>query len=824
MYSLELDITYDGSRLDRPDQEGDPEIHVWTSVNDAQSIRRVEWADSERLVSKKMTVTVDMENQYDGEDTPFRHDAAIWFGALAQSPNAQKVAVRQRVGAGQVYLHFLADSDDEIDVPLQLFNHTDRQGVRYTKGMVTIHAVRLADGFVPEFAETAGPFEYIPQNAALLHSSVRSFVQRAIYPFTEEAEGAGLAIKPAVKFVKRVHAPFFNTTAGMLPGPLYWVFARQYQHTAPSEAWAEKLVDLALRRANRSRAWMQGAIEDQFDDADAKWVSDEFVEAVEIVGTALCIVSTSLPYTGDRVDLNRRDTAFVSSTNVHPAESFDEALLRQGGDCEDLGHAEYEVMDVLLKGVPSLARGDTWARRGSFHSPLLQNIQRVLHLYVGLGSLGSVMSAALGNSNGTKTKKAQFIIDSRADANVEVGAHMWTELVPQRKFVALVRRTAPDLDEAQLLDPAMVDAPWTYTLPHLVLEGTGRLKPLQLPRVAYCSPYDTIERRKAVVARDDMWHATLAALMGSAKIFKVFQVERRQANTTRVPNARVNTFYRRATYAYTPYLLERGLGIPYLTWVNRGDRVTEPGNPLYTEAASAIASTKLREQAIEYEAAHTEELHEVAAIGAKEDSPGHTPAMLLARRLATGSFDRPNRADDEITYGVNMADRLRQEPAWPEHVALLPGHALDEVEAASIASFMRQLKPNIVPDLVLETSPSADDWRMVRSTQTKRADWRPEAEAHAHEEVFDDVKQRVRALFAGWHEDDVDTDDRVLLTLFFKPYDLVSDDLADAIEAAVRAQRDAGLVLNARVYLEAPIEQIENGVLQLQCRAQKSQQ
>ena len=823
-YTLRLSLVYDGSKLAPDDEESEPELHTWTSINDRERVHAIEWADATELMSAPLTVDVDFTNERDDDDaaasSAWRLDTTLWFGALAQSPNHGQVNVRQNVGSAFVYLRDLLDFDAEqpIRLSLGLFNHTDEKGRRYEKGRLLITSVkgvgrvnsllaRHADRTL--FAAAASPFEYVPQNAALLHSAVRSVVQRAIFAVTDEAETLGLAIQPAVDFVRRVHAPFFNTTAGMLPGAFYWTVPRQYKFRESSEQWAHNLVKLALKRRNRSEQWLADTLSRQLADTKAPWVSDAFVEAVEVIGTALCITSTSLPYTGDRTDINRRDDVrFVSSANVHPAESFDSALLRRGGDCEDLGRTEHECYYVLLKGLKQHADTSVpWKRRGSWSSELLQSVQRVLHLYVGTGNLGSVLAAALGNSNGT-AKETQYIIDTAHDANVKVGAHMWYELVPQRKFVALIKRTTPNVDESSLLDPAMIDAPWTWTLPHLLLEGTGRLMPLQLPRVAYCSPYDDdVEKRKRVRDEDEARQATLKRVMESEKIFQAFEVERYQTKTKRVPDARVNKFYRRTTYAYTPYLIERGWGVAHLMYVNVGERVKEPTSELYSETGSvdgvAIGAQETT-AATQERALHT-------FIGDSET--GERRTGIREKMIGLKS-----RTGQQITYGVNLADKLRQEPGWPAHVALLPGPPIEEVEAAAIASFIRQLKPNAVPDVRMATMPKASEKRLKRVEN--RVKFVAADETREQQRTFDTMQDAVRNVFSAANEQwPKETPDKhTVLTLFFKEYDLLEHGIAEAVADAVARQKLAGLVVNARVYKEVPIENIENGVLQLLCR------
>lgn len=812
--SLLVTAVYDGSRLAPPAEESDPEVLAWTSVNERCVLHRVEWEDARRLVSVPFTMRIELDNEYDGSDAEWRHDAAVWFSAMAQTPNHEGVCVRQHVGASFVYVRQLLDAErsgEPLDLSLGLFNHADETGARYEKGRLRITGVEAAGARRLNtllqrhdndtlFAAEASPFEYVPANASLLHSKVHSVVQRSIFPITDEATAAGLGIAPAVDFVRRVHAPFYNTTAGLLPGALYWTVPRQYRFTESSEEWALRIVQLALKRRGRSERWLESTINEQFADLRATHVSPAFVEAMEVLGTALCITSTSLPYTGDRVDANsRRPRAFVSAQNITPAESFDCALLRMGGDCEDLAKTIHACYYVLLKGMPELKNvAVAHQRRGSWRSPLLRAVQRALHLYVGTGNLGSVLAAALGNASATEAaREKQYVIDSARDNAVRVGAHMWYELVPQRRFAALVRRSTPRLDAtAALVDEAVPDAPWTHTVPHLLLEGTGRLSPLQLPRVAYCAPSATTAEREAVARRDETVQRTLLAVVRSAKVFSALQVERRQRKTRRVPDARVNAFYRRATYAFTPYLIERGFGVTHLMWANRGERVPEQASPLYDDMVAEAAA-------------------------APEETPSSVRLYHIGTSAeATGSANVDPASLKPLSYGVNVADKLRGAP----HVALLPGPPIDEVEAAAIASIQRQLKPDSVPDVRLRTTPLAAERRYKR--RGERVALADSAATAAEEETFEALRAGVRELFADagaeWPTD-VDTPDAVtdstpvLLTLFFKEYDLVDRRVASVLVSAVSAQKAAGRVLNARVYKEIAIDNIENGVLQMLC-------
>jgi hypothetical protein len=312
---------------------------------------------------------------------------------------------------------------------------------------------------------------------------------RSIAMFTQEAAAKGQgAFLPASEEVKRVHAPFYHLPSGLAPGMVYLMAPGATKIDNPVrlariEKWMRKIMMYALERENAREDTFIQIVNEQMARTDNAY-DDNFTQCAAIVGQAMAIPPTSLPYIGDFVRTGKRcvntktnssqQEGFIEFNNkeLHAVERFSEEAQNDGGDCEDGGCFANRIGNVLAT--------NEWS------DPLVQAAGKIMQQYVVSLNLGSVRSAALGND---KEKKQQShektTIDSSEDRAMNYGAHMWCEAVPLAKTVALIQRSVSDLDPNLLWLPGASRAPWTAALPHMVVEATGRLTSLLLPVTEY---------------------------------------------------------------------------------------------------------------------------------------------------------------------------------------------------------------------------------------------------------------------------------------------------------------------------------------------------
>lgn len=248
--------------------------------------------------------------------------------------------------------------------------------------------------------------------------------------------------------ISDINAYVFAGHCGLLP-------ACAYLGTRPSgssTAYFEHCARIVFARHNLNP--------DTFD-----WKRDK--RAASLLSRVLTLPANLLVYVPDLVFFrsSKDPNVFISKT----LESFDSALARGGGDCEDL------ALTVIIVGLELLA--------ATAHDPsnsIANGLAWVRQQYVQGMVLGGVTSAEINGDYGT----------------TEMGAHMWTIMIKKSKFVRLWRngnlfsekeasavglreQDYASLDFARAAGLPNADA--ADTVPHLpdvlVGEGTGFLVP-----------------------------------------------------------------------------------------------------------------------------------------------------------------------------------------------------------------------------------------------------------------------------------------------------------------------------------------------------------
>lgn len=832
--SLTFTFTYTSGIADRRFERA-PQLRVWRNFGPKRNLGAlpVAWHENSQTLSRPLSVTVPLDD-YEGAGERAKAADAVHFEVFAQTQNKDGSQMRQRVGYGALRIGELlawqsASNKKPLAVMLALYNYWDGDGKRVPKGQLNVESVTFDDEWRPHRDEE-DPFEFVPSNEQFISSTSRNAVARSIIPYTDQAAAAGLGIDPIAEPLKRVHAPFYNTTAGMTYGPYYWLTPGR--DSSNNQAYFDQLLGYALRRDNRTAEWFVSTIERQFAQPanDPAAYDDEFTECARLIGIAVAIPATSLPYVGDSVDLNDR---FKTSQNgyiehrddkIHATESWDCAICRNGGDCEDLAHLIHRTYRGLRQGE--------WA-----DGSLAAAARRVLRLYTGCGSLGSVLSAALGNDmTDPAAAKRDYIIGTQRDNNVKVGAHMWYELMPTAKFVALLRRTTDDVpDDLELETPA-----WRVHLPHMIEEGTGRLDPLQRPRISYLVHASKIDKLD-VVARAEAHQRVLKHLMANTRTTKLMQMVRAQAKRTRVPNARVNHFYRRTTAMTTVDFLERGYSVLEFMWTTVGARqpVPQDADPHYEDdplSASALAAAG--------EFAQMERALDMQPVQATADSSDADADTVSAKgafsRIAelfgaavAGEVDdhhlrtagHTQRLDQSkrLRYGIDMADKLEDRPLLA-HAGLMPTTLIDAVEARVAAETFKNMRPIALPgddEIALQMMAAEDE-----SLRNIGRDPQPERD-FADAQLGALVRWAGATFGAAWptHEE-ARARYLSLVTLFvskdhLRPLPGAADGqktaFRRAIEADFAAQKEAGVIVYGRVYSETSLPQRTDVVLQFYC-------
>lgn len=891
---LRFTFNYDGSLLAPPEQEKAPLLAVWTSQSEPNGDTRpmsffpIEWADSARCEAKPIAASIRLPMQ-DGRVVIDR-DLTLGLQIKAHSPTHHGDSGLRNCGValvplGHMLFADLAALNDNLDVeaanrddfeaasrilssrstPLLLRFATlvDERHQHVIKGgavIEDIHVVALdaedddapkdplplefrtgADGTIEPLTE----FSYVPSNEALSASISQLPVVRSIMMFTEDALANNhqepnwqpYGVHPTTKESMRIHAPYFNSEAGLLHGS---AFATQPGDSTPppgpllnaAEDWMLGRARDALWLHNRSDKWFIETVNGQVVRTDNTYDDVGIPLACEIMVRALTSAPTAMPYMSDEKSSSARSKllrvrskhGFVQfnisadGSGLHSVEEFRREEDDDCGDCEDSANLAYRT-------ALALADGD-WSH------PLMLAFQSLARQFVASINLTSVRDASIDNDI-TKSHQMRGTdeIDSEADRSQAYGAHMVGMLMPAMKFAALMRRSMPTLNKEMVISPLASRAPWTVGLPTLLLEGTGRVVGDQRVAVSAVLFDDADDsRRKATVKRHLRRQKLLAAILGSTRTFKRMGMVREQPRVVEAPNVRLTNFYRNLTHMLTAHLVRLGHSNTDILYSQCGPRkpiaaadATFQPNPL---------SVALRAPASSTSTALTVAGNEASAVDSRDGelamellgSPMRTKPPGAASLIGNSSDAKPPHVG-RIVYGVPLYDVL-QSPL-NDSVALTPSTPMTGREVRVQAELMRHNQP------ISQVGDMRNVRRMhaaAKESLRVNCDIDVAENERAEDERFERLRTGIRRTMGTLAEDgsapqewparDSNTSGELVSFSFAMPL-LASDEVVDALVADIRDLNEAGTARYARVAIEQPMPHRRSVALQLFCKLPK---
>lgn len=831
-------------------------LSAWRNWGDVRMISEspVKFSDTQLVVSEKIKVRVPVGKG----KVVLPADAAVMFEILASVFNPDGVRVRIRGGYARIMLADLLVRD-ERKFSVDYFNDWDEKGERTQCGTIDVTSVDFVDTKRESisFAEPT-PYSFVDSNSDFIAKTTTCIVARKIVAYTDEAAARGKSFTPLRQILTHVQAPWYNATAGVTYGAVFWMLSKT---SSDNTEFYDELIGNALFRRNRDKEYFLSTIENQFVDIkeNPEYFNDEFNMVVRIIGDVLCMPSTALPYISDFVDANKRKIMNASGKAGLPkynpklmksSESWDCAIVRNGGDCEDLAR----LIHLTFQGL----------RTGKFaEGSLAAAAQKVLKLYVGCGSLGSVLSPAMGNDNEPVAKKyaGPNIIDSEEDKKADVGAHMFYEIHPTWKFVEFLQKTTtnlPDSVHGEHREPG-----WRNLI-SCILEGTGRLDPFQLPAAAASTSPDRAVR-EALVEKETNRRRAIRYLVENSSVTSLMQMTRAQKEMKYVPNARFGDFYMQSTSFATLEFMD-SLNTVEFMWATLGEREPEEkSDELYMKnvrtkkplpTAQSIASSPdsscccddespsdvfsqaaslfepslavgapltkpLVIETIKRSTEHQKRVNLALESGFVRGVPSISQALLREEKImkpaaVTAHETRPNLP---IRFGVDTEDKFRVPEA--RHVAILPTTSLDGVEMRVLAEFTRNLRPASLPGDYSYSN-------MIHAAEEKSL-----AAIGVDINKGETESDKAVKTLKKWAHDDMNgenwpTHDEAekkrlsLVTLFFAKTELRPDSnnkniVLEKIMSEYGALRKDGVIKSARVGTEVPITKRDQVVLQFMC-------
>lgn len=570
--ALRFSYKYNAKNLAPDPYEKDPVLLWWTSAYEGWSKEiPVIWKDELHVESVIHTITIPY---FKGK---IRTDDTIGFECMVLAPNQDKQYVRSKAGSGCFYMDEFVDdvengsTNEKYKINLVL-NTYEVDGKPFEKGTITVFlngAVILGDP--PEFRKVKNGYlqeekeMMIEMNTILMASIIETLI-----PYDESAKQYDCEFPPTYPSLERIHAPIWTTERGILPGSYFWVHYTKYP---PQEEFFENLATIALSRAGILREDFIESVKNQFQST-SKQINPDFFDVITMTADMFTILSTSLPYIGDFTNTKKRGVSQLFDEGEQVAiESFHDALRMLGGDCEDLAclidrvAMGFELGDPVLKnnGIP-------WRKHGGWKSQLLDSIQRIAHIMVPMGSLGSVVGAYLDEKDKEKHKPPP-IFQSQEDNNVEIGAHMWWEWIPLFKVENLISRAN---GERSFIMEDRDRLPWEANLPHFIGEGTGYLSPILKPIGDYFT--GNMEEMNKRVTDHELKLAAIGNIGSETVTIKQGQIQRLQSMLKYIPDSRLSRFYRETTNCFSNKFLRAGYNFSEFEWIQTSPRISEVTN------------------------------------------------------------------------------------------------------------------------------------------------------------------------------------------------------------------------------------------------------
>lgn len=513
-------------------------------------------------------------------------DASLWFHTMARQKSSESNYLYENTGSSRILLSDI----------LSVSNPNERDFTyKHKKGMIVhYHPIKMAclkysnpdvepKGYIHAWLNQVEnekhismskvkPYDWVPCNNAKLEKYMFVTIEKNMGVFASPVKNKyKVKFRPISRELKHVHAPLYSTPIVTAPGWAY--FARLTQESNPSEKMYSRIARIVLERTKVSD---QGFVEMSKlpePSTTPKEYPMRLHQAAALVVMMGAVLPNSIPYIGDYAYINHSPSRterfiipkkgknkkgfsygvgkFFHLFTIHSGErisdeSFDDALWRKAGDCEDLAA-------LLLRVLGNI-------QYGKWKDPVLIAAQGVARHYAFAATLGSVTARNL--KEGKTHHTGHLEINSKEDKQSGYGAHMWVTAIPLARLGEMV-----DLNNGKAYSKGEITLPhgynwksvpggWDKRLPVLVGEGTGQLYPLVLSPEAY---FDDTEAKKYVsdqgVKSQDAYARLETGMSikeiqkagGSARklpIFATLETMKRQKSQRNERNVRVSSFYR----------------------------------------------------------------------------------------------------------------------------------------------------------------------------------------------------------------------------------------------------------------------------------------
>jgi len=239
---------------------------------------------------KSRSQTMDMPIPDLGSGFRWRRDEAIHFQIFVDINNSQGQPEKEKSGSGTL---FLADLEDRkpVQVNLVLQSYLSESGSNpLSKGNLTIKGQLNPQAIFLK----PDPHDLVPGNMDHLQSWMVMQVRQDEVAFSAPAlKKLGLRFEPTFEETRLVHAPFFQTSVGLLPGWAYFASLGTDTDSKIDQDFYLRVLRIAAERNDRTLEQVTRAIERQ-EASTGSQIDRDYMDAVEIVANSFALMSNSL--------------------------------------------------------------------------------------------------------------------------------------------------------------------------------------------------------------------------------------------------------------------------------------------------------------------------------------------------------------------------------------------------------------------------------------------------------------------------------------------------------------------------------------------------
>lgn len=358
-------------------------------------------------------------------------------------------------------------------------------------------------------------FDPIMYNSIPGMNEIRSHMDTVIRIYCDNLvpiEDRGCLYQPMNANVKKLHLPQFIGEQGKTPVVTYFsshtphtreyaneelrrIELELYDYNDTSEKLLELMIMASLRRHGMSKELFMATIAEYFSDENTSDIaSGLFITVLKVISDAGTFAANSVYYTSDfryqKLDKNATELiAHIRKRQAHykkiNLDSFDSNPMNGTGNADDCEFAANMACTI----IESMGHG-RYALNGQWKSTILNSVKKVLDRVV-IFALGSTVTSSYYSEDNKpidmKAENADLpIIGDKVDVNSRCDGHCFAILMMDAIVDQLLSNGNLSMSQLKTIRDqwrrdGIVFKKRDYSVPLMVLEGTGSVEPTVLP-------------------------------------------------------------------------------------------------------------------------------------------------------------------------------------------------------------------------------------------------------------------------------------------------------------------------------------------------------